>query len=457
MLQTLVFEWYTFVSLNIYTMSKIYFVIALLLFRVSEISAQQRSLEPLQLADALADAVEFNASIAQASLDKDIANAQYSSSTAAFLPQVNLSYTSTLTNNPLMVFGNKMVQGVVTQNDFNPVLLNNPSDYQNHNAMVTVVQPILNPDMLYQRRAANMQQEVYAYKKEHTKAYISFEVKKAYYQLLLNYEALNVLKQAFATTEEAYKTVSNFYQQGLVTKADVLNAQVYKSSIESQLLQTQNSIDALSDQLSLLMNKEPVTTYTVQADSSYRTVQDADAYVYNTSRADFMAYTKTIESYNKMIQASKFGFSPRLNAFGNYQANSNTFGFGNGSYYVGLQVSMDVFKGFTNYHKIVAQQYQRDKIALELKTQQTQAQVDIEKSKRTLRDIGVRMQQTQTSIAQAKEALQLTQDRYNEGLVKTTDLLNSQNLLAQQELALSQLYFEYNVTISYLTFLTNQQ
>jgi len=437
-------------------MSKKYLSLVLLLVQMSDIVAQQRPVEPLQLADALADAMEYNQSIAQASLDQDIAKSQYGSSTAAFLPQVNLSYTSTLTNNPLMVFGNKMVQGVVTQNDFNPVLLNNPRDYQNHNTMVSVVQPILNPDILYQRRATQMQQEVYGFKKEHTKAYVRFEVKKTYYQLLLNYDALGVLQDVLKTTDEAYKTVSNFYQQGLLTKSDVLNAQVFKSSIESQLLETQNSIDAISDQLSLLMNKEPKTNYTVQVDSNYTTTLDLNSFQYNENRADFLAYNKAVESYNKMIQASKFGISPRLNAFGNYQANSNTFGFGNGSYFVGLQVSMDVFKGLTNYHQVATQTYQRNKIMLELKTQQTQTQVDIEKSKRDLRNIQLRMQQTNTSIEQAKEALKLTQDRYNEGLVKTTDLLTSQNLFAQQELILSKLYFEYNVTISYLTFLTTQ-
>ena len=437
-------------------MSKLYFITVFMCACVGGVFAQQRTLEAVQLADALGEAMLHNTSLAQASLDQNIAHAQFGSSTAAFLPQVNLSYTSTLTNNPLMVFGNKMVQGIVTANDFDPILLNNPSDYQNHNAMVSVVQPILNPDILFQRRAANIQQEVYDFKKQYTQSYITFEVKKTYYQLLLNYEALEVLKQAFRTTEEANNSVSNFYQQGLVTKADVLNAQVYKSSIESQLLATQNSIEALSDQLSVLMNRETMATYTVQADTNYRTIPDEGAYVYSAARADFMAYNKTVESYDKMIQASRFSLSPRLNAFGNYQSNSNTFGFGNGSYYVGLQVSMDVFKGLTNYHKIAVQKFQRNKIALELKTEQVRAQTEIESAKRSMRDIHVRMQLTQASISQAKEALKLTQDRYTEGLVKTTDLLTSQNLLAQQELALSKIYFEYNVTVSYLSFLTNQ-
>lgn len=437
-------------------MSKLYFITVFMCVCVGSSFAQQRTVEVLQLADAIEEALQHNQSITQASLDQNIAHAQFGSSTAAFLPQVNLSYTSTLTNNPLMVFGNKMVQGIVTTNDFDPILLNNPSDYQNHNAMVSVVQPILNPDILFQRRATNIQQEVYDYKKQYTQSYIAFEVKKTYYQLLLNYEALEVLKQAFKTTEEANNSVSNFYQQGLVTKSDVLNAQVYKSSIESQLLATQNSIEALSDQLSVLMNRETMATFTVQVDTNYRTIPDDGAYVYSGARADFMAYTKTVESYDKMIQASRFGLSPRLNAFGNYQSNSNTFGFGHGSYYVGLQVSMDVFKGLTNYHKIAVQQFQRDKIALELKTEQVRAKSEIESAKRSMRDIHVRMKLTQASISQAKEALKLTQDRYTEGLVKTTDLLTSQNLLAQQELSLSKIYFEYNVTISYLSFLSNQ-
>jgi outer membrane protein TolC len=55
---------------------------------------------------------------------------------------------------------------------------------------------------------------------------------------------------------------------------------------------------------------------------------------------------------------------------------------------------------------------------------------------------------------QAKEALRILQDRYEEGLVSTTDLLRSQTQLAQTELALAQSVFKRNVTKAYIELLT---
>ena len=65
--------------------------------------------------------------------EKNIQSAQadYNQSRAVFLPNINVSHTGITTTNPLMAFGSKLNQEILTMADFNPMLLNNPEQTQN--------------------------------------------------------------------------------------------------------------------------------------------------------------------------------------------------------------------------------------------------------------------------------------------------------------------------------------
>ncbi|MEB0262796.1 TolC family protein [Mucilaginibacter sp. 5C4] len=155
-------------------------------------------------------ALSNNRDIRLAKLDENIASANYKQTEAVFLPQVGLSYTAMSRNNPLNAFGYKLEQRSIAQNDFNPALLNHPSGTSDFMTKLEVRQPILNMDMLYMRKGAEKQTEVYQYKTQRTKEYLAFEVQKAYLQLKLAYDAVKVLEDAFETTKSVYTYTGNF-------------------------------------------------------------------------------------------------------------------------------------------------------------------------------------------------------------------------------------------------------
>ena len=123
---------------------------------------------PVSLQDALDAALKNNREIAMASLDEESASAGFKQTNAVFLPQLNLSYSAMSTNNPLNAFGFKLQQQSIAQSDFNPELLNNPSGTQNFMTKAEWKQPILNMDMLYMRKAAHQQINIYAFKTKRT-------------------------------------------------------------------------------------------------------------------------------------------------------------------------------------------------------------------------------------------------------------------------------------------------
>ena len=418
-------------------------------------ASAQDSISHLSMNEALQAALNNNKSIQLAKMDEGIAVSRYKQTEAIFLPQVGFSYSALSTNNPLYAFGFKLQEKSITANDFNPELLNNPSATPDFTTKLDVQQPILNMDQIYKRKAAEKQTELFRFKTQRTREYLSFEVKKAYLQLLLAYDAVKVLEEAQKNAQSIYIFSENYFAQGLIQKSDLLNAQVQKTTIENNLAKAKNNIRNVSDDLSLLMGQQHGVVYT--ADSLMRTEPGAagqDTQVAAT-RSDFLAMQKAIESSDLMIRANKMSYLPKLNAFGSYQLNdSHMFGFGAGAYLAGVQLSWDIFKGNTTKNAIATQTLERNKLSTELAKQKDQSQLELDKAFRDLADARFSIRQQELAVGQASESLLILQNHYQQGLVNTTDVLMASAQLSQQKFALAQAVFNIHVTEAYVQLLT---
>ncbi|MEP7108808.1 MAG: TolC family protein [Ferruginibacter sp.] len=415
----------------------------------------QDSAKVLTLAEAIASTINNNKSIQLATLDERIAASNYKQTEAIYLPQVGFSYTAMSTNNPLNAFGFKLQQKSISENDFNPALLNHPDGTPDFATKFELQQPLINMDMFYKRKAAAKQTEHYQYKTQRTKEYLTFEVQKAYLQLLLAYDAVNVLEEALQTTKSVYTFNENHYKQGLIQKSDVLNAQVQVTTVETSMAKAKSNIRNASDYLSLLMGQRDGVIY--KADDNLQTAiseGNAGTRVADT-RSDFVAMQKAIEASDLVIKSNKMSRLPKLNAFGSYQFNdSRMLGFGANAYIAGVQLSWDIFEANRTKNTIATQTLERNRLAGQLTQQKDQSQLELNKAYRDLADAEFDIQQQKGSVGQASESLLILQNRYNQGLVNTTDVLMATTQLSQQKFALAQALFNANVAKAYLQLLT---
>ncbi|NCC11630.1 MAG: TolC family protein, partial [Bacteroidia bacterium] len=291
----------------------------------------QTEVRKLLLNEAIQLAEENNKTLKESELNKNIASEKYNQSAAIFMPQVDLSYTALFTDNPLNAFGFNLQQGIVTAADFNPATLNNPNMTKDFSPKVEMMMPLVNPDLIYQRKAAKKGKEIAGLQQVRTTEYVAFQVKQAYMELALAYEAREVISRALATSAEGLKRAQAFYDEGLIQRTDLLDAQVFNSKLETDLSQATNSIKDISDKLSLIMGTETGVQYSVDK----ITETAASEYAYNDHRTDFVAMSKAIEAQTFMRQSAKMNFLPKLNAFGSYQYNDSRFAeFDKGSYLV---------------------------------------------------------------------------------------------------------------------------
>lgn len=416
----------------------------------------QANTKHLSLDEAVAATLKNNRAIQLAAIDEKVAAANYKETEAIFLPQVAFSYSALGANNPLNAFGFKLQQKSITQNDFDPAKLNDPSATSDFTTKLELQQPLINFDLQYKRKAAAKQIDLYKYKTQRTKEYLELEVNKAYLQLQLAYDAADVLDDAIKTANAVYTFTDNHYKQGLIQKSDLLNVKLRVTTIETNIAKAKSNIQNASAYLSLLMGEDSAIVYVVDRNQQGGAASESQSEMsIPNNRADFAAMQKAIEASDLMIVAAKKSYLPRLNAFGSYQLNdAHILGFGAGAWMAGLQLSWDIFKGNKTKNSINTQKLERDKLKEQLEQQKEQNELELNKAYRDLSDAQFDARQQKAAIEQASEALQILQNRYQQDLVNTTDVLMAATQVSQQKFALAQAVYAANITRAYIRFLT---
>ena len=420
------------------------------------LSLQAQELVPITKSEVLARVSEKNTSIKISQQEFNQARADYRQTNAVFLPNITASHTAIATTNPLMAFGSKLNQEILTQNDFSPALLNNPSQIENYATKLEIQQPLINLDGMYQRKAAKSKMEAMSLKTERTQDFLAFEVNKAYMQLQLAYKAVDVLEKALEAANANKKLADNSFKQGYLQRADVLNVEVRVSEVKNQLHSARSNVQNASNYLSFLMNDETYVVYTPTDELKISTFAMEDKMI-SENRSDIKAMQLASNAYEAINKADKMAFLPRLNAFGSYELyDDQIFQADANGYLFGAQLSWDLFQGSKRFGKAQKSKAEFEKSKLEYKQYVSQSNLELNKAKRTFLDAENKLKLTSLALQQSEESLRIRTNRFKEGLEKTSDLLMAETQFAQKQLEHYQTIFEYNYSQAYLQFLTKE-
>ncbi len=436
-------------------MKKILLFITFSIAILTQALAQQTTL--ISKEEVTAKVVANNNSIKISEQEFLEAKADFDQTKAVFLPNITASHTGIITTNPLMAFGSKLNQGILTSNDFNPDLLNNPDQVQNFATIIEVQQPLINIDGLYQRKAARASMEAMSLKRQRTGEYLSFEVENAYMQLQLAYKGIAVLEKVQKAAQENLKLAQNRLKQGYLQRADVLNVEVRLTEVQNQLQTARSNVRNASDYLSYLMDDDGYTIYKPSDSLTIKNITIKDNN-FSENRSDIKAMQLATTAYEAANKADKMAFLPRLNAFGSYELyDENLFQANANGYVVGAQLSWDLFKGSQRIGQANKSKATLEKSKLQYEQYVSKSKLEINKAQRMLIDAENKLKLAQLALDQSKESLRIRSNRFKEGLEKTSDLLNAETQFAQKQLEYYQTVFELNYAQAYINFLTKSE
>jgi len=441
---------------NKYLQMKTNIYILVLTFSLITNMLNAQEVIPITKADVLRKVSENNTAIKISEQEFIQAKADYRQTNAVFLPNISVSHTGIVTTNPLMAFGSKLNQEILTASDFNPDLLNNPSQIKNFATRFEIQQPLINVDGIYQRKAAKTKMDAMALQTERTNDYLIFEVDKAYMQLQLAYKAVDVLEKTLEAANANKKIADNSFKQGYLQRADVLAVEIRVTEVKNQLQTAKSNVKNASNYLSFLMN-DSSNTILMPSDSLTVSMLRLDDKKVSENRADIKAMQLASGAYESMYKADKMTFLPTLNAFGSYELYDDKVfqGAANG-YVVGAQLKWNILEGTKRFGKTQKSKAEYDKSKLEYEQYVSQSNLEFNKAKRMLLDAKNRLELTKLALEQSKESLRIRTNRFKEGMEKASDLLLAESQYAQKQLQYYQTIFEYNYAQAYLQFLTKE-
>ena len=411
---------------------------------------------PISKAEVLEKVTNQNNKLKIGEQEVSSAKGDFNQTNAIFMPNISTSYTGMATNSPLMAFGFKLNQAVVTQEDFNPANLNNPSKTNMFTTTFEVQQPIINIDGVFQRKAVKAKWEATRMQLERMGDYLSLETERAYMQLQLAYKSVDVLEEASKAAKENLNLATNSFKQGYLQHSDVLTVEIRVAEVENQLQYAKSNVINISEYLAVLMNEEIAGVYkpTDSLDIALSLISDEDI---SNNRADIKAMQFATEAYRQSYKADKMSFLPRLNAFGSYELyDDQIFSADANAYLVGVSLTWDIFQGSKRVGKTQKSRAQYTKANLELEEYKSESQLELNKAKRMFQDAKNNLKLTELALQQSEEALRIRTNRFKEGLEKTTELLMAETLYSQKQLEYLNTVFQHNYALAYLEFLTKK-
>ena len=216
----------------------IFFAVNLLLIP-GNVAAQDDTLR-VTLSQMLEHAATQSPRVLAARSEVAMAEGQKLASLSGYLPQVTVSEVFNRSNDPVFAFGTKLRQSIFSQQDFSLPSLNEPAAISNYATRVVLQQPLFNGGQsLYGRKSASAWTEAAREAADFTAQEIAFQVKQAYYSLILARESLGVLEAALEAARSHEHQAGRMTETGMATRADELKAAVRVAELEQERIRRQ--------------------------------------------------------------------------------------------------------------------------------------------------------------------------------------------------------------------------
>lgn len=272
-----------------------------------------------------------------------------------------------------------------------------------------------------------------------------FNVTSTFYAILEQRQVIDSLRFSRKAVARQKEKIQDMIDVQKGVKVDLLRIRVRLSDIEQQIITEENRLDALHRLLANQMGMEteqkrlPVKgelrfeAAGLPAEVSWQTLYER--------RQDYQALQNEVVAAEKTLAAARGEYWPQLNLRGTYggrwaagdpveQAGaSDSEDVGS----IGLQMEMPLFAGGEISARTAQARADQNALEERLRDLKLQIRLEVQNARDAVRADTKRVQTTQAAIAEAKEALDIEQTKYDLGKGTIVDVLDAQDALLRAQ------------------------
>lgn len=400
------------------------------------ISATAADAETLTLRDCLSKASTGNYALKVAAHDEKIAETNVGIGKSGFFPRIDLQggYTAQLEPQAIEFAG-----GSFTTQDAQYAFLN-LSIYQ-------TLYDFGRTDSRYRRAQAIRDGISHSYAGKEKEVFL--QVVRAYFGILQEQKLLRAAEEEVAQMADHLRVAQNFHEQGVVTRNDLLQAEVRLSNSRQRALEEANRLKNGWLYLNYLIGQSPEYRSDLDEGTELEPVApQPDPEKAFAARPEINAQKKLVEGSEQEVRESKGGYSPELFArlWMDYVENSRVREQAIMAATVGLKINLfDGLATTSRYRQAVENRSRNEEMLRQL-------QADIRLEYQTAANDAMvaweRIKVAENAIRQGEENLRINKDRYQAQVGTATDVIDAQTLLTQTKTEYYRALFEYQVAVA---------
>ncbi len=295
-----------------------------------------------------------------------------------------------------------------------------------------------------------------------SKVTLTNEVKKAYYNIVLAEESLQVLLESEKTMQQTVDQTQSMFDNGLASEYDLLTAQVQLNNLKPTIIQTRNAVKTAKLLIKMYMSmpenvnielEEKLSHFAIKA---YSQNGDKDL-TNNTDIKGLELQDKILEQQLRVLKTQRL---PTLAAYGALAFSSAStsdfsamFSGMSGEVpsdydtqypvYVGLTLSIPIFNGFTKVNQEKQLKNSISQLKLQKNYLEQSVKVQLESAVNNMVAADEQMQANKLTMEQAAKAYKISNVRYQTGTGTILELNSAELSKTQAQLNYSQAVYDY--------------
>lgn len=342
---------------------------------------------------------------------------------SAFWPHLEFQSSYTSSDNPMTVFGS-----ILNQHAYNSSLnFNDVPDVDDWNTRGLVTVPLYaGGKMIAGRDSAKANAEAAQQTTAAVRNELAFEVVRAFQTVLKTRQFIEAATAAVGAFEGNLDAAQKRFNAGTLLKSDVLDLEVRLAQAREDLVRAKNANTLARLALCNLLGIESGDFAVADTAPAARVPVAGDF----SQRPELIAARDRERAAEAEVRGAKSGYVPQVSAFGSLDHDYGwvTGGDGN-SYSGGVMLKWDLWDGLLTRAKSREANANLDTAREEQRKLRLALDFEVEQARLNLQTANERLDVTGKTVEQAEESTRLTRDRFVQGLVISTQLIDAETAL----------------------------
>jgi len=328
-------------------------------------------------------------------------------------------------------------------------------DYS-YSTQLTLIQPLFAWWKIYHRdEQARLNYRRVDEEYKEVKNSLIFDVKRAFYNLLLARQFVIIAEEAVDVTDSHYKTTRALYKEGRVSDYDVSRAKVQLVNNQTRLIKAKNNLKLAREELSLLLDTKLEENWKVEGDfpREKREVSLQDALGKALSERSEIRQLMIQEKVGKVsIKLARAENRPNLDFLANYQYinpfyNREEWG---ETWNVILSLNFPLFSGLSDLGRVNQAKAGLEQVKILRNQVEERIKLEVRRAIFDMEEARERIEAQEENVELARKNLGIAEERYRQGLMSEIELRDAQLSLTQAETDYFQALYDYNVAGAFL-------